>query len=356
MLPVKAYAAYDANSPLRPFNLQRREVGPSDVLVDILYCGVCHSDIHFVRSEWGLVNYPVVPGHEIIGKIEKIGEQVKKFQVGQIVGVGCMVESCNSCSACQLGLQQYCERGATMTYGSLAPAEHGGITQGGYSTKIVVTQNFLLSIPSNLPLENAAPLLCAGITTYSPLRYWKVEKGQQVGVIGIGGLGHMAIKLAASMGAEVTVFSSSENKKADAIRLGAHNFIATKNLQNLKQHDPSTGGGQQTLNLILDTVSATHDYNSYLNFLAREGAMVLLGLPEPQKISAFQLISKRRKLAGSLIGGIPETQEMLNYCSAHSISADVEVIPIQYINEAYDRMMRSDVHYRFVIDMKNSSW
>jgi uncharacterized zinc-type alcohol dehydrogenase-like protein len=286
-----------------------------------------------------------VPGHEIVGHIEKVGSQVKKFKVGQTVGVGCFVDSCRTCASCQEGLEQYCEKGMTGTYGS-ADLKHGGVTQGGYSTKIVVDENYVLNIPKNIPLQNAAPLLCAGITTYSPLRHWKVKKGSRVAVLGLGGLGHMGVKLAAALGADDTVLSTSDNKKADALKLGAHNFANTKNVDTLKALRGS-------FDLILNTVSAAHDYNLYLNLLRRDGTMVLLGIPGPQPVAAFSVIGKRRSLAGSLIGGIAETQEMLNYCSEHGLSSDVEVIPMQQINEAYVRMVKGDVHYRFVIDLQS---
>lgn len=342
MIKTHAYAAFDSKSPLKDFKFERRDVKPEDVQIDIQFCGVCHSDLHTVNGDWGPQNYPLVPGHEIVGRIEAVGSSVKNFKVGDQVGVGCFVDSCRSCAACQEGLQQYCEKGARFTYGAEDP--NGGYTQGGYSTKIVVDQNYVLRIPDEIPLANAAPLLCAGITTYSPLRHWKVKKGDKVGVIGLGGLGHMAVKLAAAMGAEVTVFSTSENKKTDALKLGAHHFAVTKNPDDLQPLANS-------LNLIIDTVSAAHDYNIYLGLLKLDGTMVLLGVPEPHALSASSVIFKRRSLAGSLIGGIPETQEMLDFCAKNKISADVEVIPMNKINEAYVRMVKGDVHYRFVIDM-----
>jgi uncharacterized zinc-type alcohol dehydrogenase-like protein len=345
MSQVKSYAAFAARAPLKNFQFDRREPGVNDAQIDILYCGVCHSDIHSVRGEWGGTQFPLVPGHEIVGRIEKLGAEVQKFAVGDIVGVGCFVDSCRKCASCQEGLQQYCEVGATFTYGAADP-KGKGITQGGYSTKIVVDQDYLLRIPKGIPLERAAPLLCAGITTYSPLKHWKVQKGQRVGVVGLGGLGHMAVKLAASMGAEVTVLSTSESKRQDALRLGAHHFVVTKNPEQLNT-------ATNSLHLILNTISADHDYNLYLNLLKRDGTMVLLGLPDPQKVAAFALVGKRRSLAGSLIGGIAETQEMLDYCAEHGIAADVEVIPVQQINEAYERMIKGDVHYRFVIDLQS---
>jgi uncharacterized zinc-type alcohol dehydrogenase-like protein len=344
MNQINAYAAFDPTSPLKPFQFSRREITPNDVQIDIHYCGVCHSDLHTVNGDWGPQNYPLVPGHEIVGRVEKVGGDVSNFKVGDVVGVGCFVNSCRSCASCAEGLEQYCEKGATFTYG--APDPYGGITQGGYSTKIVVDKNYVLRIPEGIPLENAAPLLCAGITTYSPLRQWKVKKGDQVGVVGLGGLGHMAVKFAASMGAEVTVLSTSENKKADALKLGAKNFAVTKAASEVKKLN-------SRFELILNTVSAAHDYNLYLNMLKRDGTMVLLGLPDPQQVAAFSLVAKRRRLAGSLIGGIPETQEMLDYCGKHGISSDVEVIPMNQINQAYVRLVKGDVRYRFVIDMKS---
>jgi len=339
---ANSYAAFDPKSPMKSFKFERRNLGPADVQIDILFCGVCHSDLHTINGDWGPQNYPLVPGHEIVGRVESIGNKVGKYKVGDLVGVGCFVDSCRSCAPCKDGEQQYCEKGAMFTYG--AQDANGGFTQGGYSTKIVVDENYVLSIPDGIPLANAAPLLCAGITTYSPLKHWNVKKGDKVGVVGLGGLGHMAVKLAAAMGAEVTVFSTSENKKADAMKLGAHNFVVTKNPDQLKS-------AANTLNLILDTVSAGHDYNLYLNLLKKDGTMVLLGLPAPQAVSAGSVIMKRRSLAGSLIGGIPETQEMLNFCAKHKISADIEVIPMDKINESFVRMLKGDVHYRFVIDL-----
>lgn len=344
MAQVNSYAAYDPKSPLKAFQFERREPKAADVQIDILYCGVCHSDLHTVNGDWGPQQYPLVPGHEIVGRIEKVGSGVKKFKVGELVGVGCFVDSCRSCAPCKEGIEQYCEKGPRYTYAS--PDPNGGVTQGGYSTKIVVDENYVVKVPEGIPLEQAAPLLCAGITTYSPLKNWKVKKGDKVGVVGLGGLGHMAVKLAASMGAEVTVLSTSENKRADALKLGAKHFSVTKN----PAHVAALAG---TLDIIIDTVSADHDYNLYLNMLRLDGTMILLGLPNPQQVAAFSLVPKRRRLTGSLIGGIAETQEMLNYCAQHKLGADVEVIPMSQINEAYVRMVKGDVHYRFVIDMKS---
>ena len=342
MLTTHSYAAFDAKSPLKNFKFERRDITPDDVQVDILFCGVCHSDLHTINGDWGPQNYPLVPGHEIVGRVEAVGKNVSQFKVGDHVGVGCFVDSCRQCVSCKEGEEQYCEKGAIFTYGAKDP--HGGMTQGGYSTKIVVNKDYVLKVPTNIPLANAAPLLCAGITTYSPLKHWNAKSGDKVGVVGLGGLGHMAVKLAAAMGSEVTVFSSSESKRTDALKLGAHHFIVTKNSEQLKS-------SLNSQNLILDTVSAAHDYNLYLQLLKRDGTMVLLGLPEPQLVSAGSVILKRRSLAGSLIGGIAETQEMLDFCGKNNISADVEIIPMDQINNAYVRMVKGDVHYRFVIDM-----
>ncbi len=347
MTLVNAYAAfvpYTKETPLRPYQFERRDVGPNDVQIDILYCGVCHSDLHTVNGDWGETPMPIVPGHEIVGRVEKVGEKVQKFKVGDTVGVGCFVDSCRTCDSCREGLEQYCEKGATMTYGS--PDPRGGITQGGYSTKIVVDENYVVRVPAKVPLERAAPLLCAGITTYSPLRHWKIKKGDRVAVAGLGGLGHMGVKFAVSMGAEVTVLSTSEKKKEDALSLGAHKFIVTKDAEQMK-------GARNYFDFILNTISAPHDYNEYLSLLRRDGTMVLVGLPDPQPVAAFSLVPKRRRLAGSLIGGIAETQEMLDYCAEHGIAADVEVIRMNQINEAYERMVKGDVRYRFVIDLQS---
>jgi alcohol dehydrogenase (NADP+) len=344
MKQTKAYAAQDATTPLGPFDFERREVGPHDVQIEILYCGVCHSDLHQVRNEWGGAIYPMVPGHEIVGKVTKVGDKVKKFKEGDLAGVGCFVDSCRQCISCQEGLEQYCELGMVGTYNGV---ERDGKTPtfGGYSTQIVVDENYTLKVPENLELANVAPLLCAGITTYSPIMQWKIGKGHRVGIVGLGGLGHMAVKLAASKGADVTVLSTSPEKEKDARDLGAHNFEITKDPDVMKK---LVG----TFDFIINTVSAPHDYNAYLNLLKRDGTMILLGAPpEPSTVAGFSLIFKRRRLAGSLIGGIAETQEMLDYCGKHNIVSDVEVIPIDYINEAYERMLKGDVKYRFVIDM-----
>lgn len=346
MISTKAYAAMSAETPLSPWNFQRRDPRPNDVLIDILFCGVCHSDIHQARNEWGGSRFPMVPGHEIVGVVRAVGSKVQKFRTGDRVGVGCLVDSCRTCSSCHEGLEQYCENGWVGTYNSL---EKDGVTvtQGGYSDKIVVDEKFVLKIPEALDLAGAAPLLCAGITTYSPLRQWKIGKGHRVGVVGLGGLGHMAVKLARAMGAEVTVFSTSPGKVQDAKRLGAGDVVITKDPEFANAH-------QNKFDFILDTVSATHDLNPYLSMLKTDRTMTVVGIPtEAPVVEPFHLIFKRRRLAGSLIGGIKETQEMLDFCAEHKIHSDVEVIPIQKINEAYERTIRSDVKYRFVIDMKS---
>lgn len=340
----KGYASHGAKEALVPFSFERRELNANDVAIDIEFCGVCHSDIHTVRGDWGPALWPLVPGHEIVGKVRAVGSAVKKFKVGQTVGVGCMVDSCQTCHSCHQGYEQYCEQGFTGTYNS--NGKDGRVTQGGYSNNIVVREEFVLSVGDNLDLKAVAPLLCAGITTYSPLKHWNVGPGKKVGVVGLGGLGHMAVKLARAFGAEVTVFSTSENKKQDALRLGAHKVIISKDPEQMKSQI-----GQ--LDFILDTVSAPHDVNAYLQCLRLNGAMVLVGVPEtPHQVHAFSLIPNRRTLAGSLIGGIKETQDMLDFCAKHNITSDIELIPIQKINEAYERVLKADVKYRFVIDMK----
>ncbi len=348
MTLVKAYAAHKADKPLEPFQLERREPGSDDVEIKILYCGVCHSDIHTARNEWGGTMYPVVPGHEIVGRVTRTGNGVSKFKEGDLVGVGCFVDSCRECNNCREGNEQYCENGHSQTYNSLLQ-DKKTITYGGYSSHIVVTQDFVLRVPESLPAEKVAPLLCAGITTYSPLRHWGVKEGDKVAVVGLGGLGHMAVKLAASMGAEVTMLSRSPGKEKDAQELGAHHFALTTNQQ-------TVAGLANTFDFIIDTVSAEHDYNSYLAMLRTNGVMVLLGVPpKPSDVHAASLIFGRRSLVGSLVGGIKETQEMLDYCAEHNITSDVEVIPMSRINEAYERTISGDVHYRFVIDMSTLS-
>jgi alcohol dehydrogenase (NADP+) len=343
-MKTNAYAAQTATAPLTPFTLDRREVGKHDVEIDILYCGVCHSDLHTVRGEWQGTTHPCVPGHEIVGRVVKVGENVNKFRAGDTVGVGCMVDSCLTCANCKDDLEQFCEVGTTWTYNS--PDKHiGGVTYGGYSQNIVVDKAFVLKIPKHLDLAATAPLLCAGITTYSPLRHNNVTKGQKVGVVGLGGLGHMGVKLAKAMGAHVVVFTTSANKVEDAIRLGADEVVNSKDADEMKQH-------LNSFNFILDTVSAQHDINAYLILLKRDGNLTQVGIPEkPLSLNVGSLIFGRRSFSGSLIGGIKETQEMLDFCGKHDITADIELIPIQKINEAYDRLVKSDVKYRFVIDM-----
>ncbi|GHB74727.1 dehydrogenase [Streptomyces cirratus] len=343
MSTADAYAATSGNEPLAPATVERREVGPRDVLIDIKYCGICHSDIHHVRGEWGPVTYPVAPGHEIAGVVAEVGPEVTRHAVGDRVGVGCMVDSCRECAPCRSGEEQYCLNGTVFTYGSTD--RDGTSTNGGYSTHIVVTEDFVLSVPEGLDLDEAAPLMCAGITTYSPLKRWGAGQGKKVAVVGLGGLGHMGVKLAAAMGAEVTVLSQSLKKQADGLRLGAVDYYATS--------DPGTFehlAGR--FDLILNTVSAQLDLDAHLSLLALDGAMVNVGAPpEPLSVHAFTLASKRRSFAGSNIGGIPETQEMLNFCAGNGLGAEIEPIPAGKINEAYERVLGSDVRYRFVIDI-----
>ena len=344
MISTKAYAAPAAASKLEPYNFERRDPGPHDVLIDILYCGVCHTDIHFINNDWGFSIFPMVPGHEIVGRVAAVGDHVTKFKTGDMAGVGCLVDSCRECDYCNEGLEQYCQGGGVFTYSGI---EKDGktVTQGGYSNKIVVEERFVLKVSEKLSPAHAAPLLCAGITTYSPLRHWKVGKGHKIGIIGLGGLGHMAIKFAASFGAEVTVLSTSPNKKEDALKLGAHNFVVTKDEEQVKLV-------ANTFDFILDTLSASHDYNMYVSMLKVDGTLICVGLPpEPITVPAFNLVFTRKCVAGSLIGGLPETQEMLDYCAANNIVSDIEVIPIQKIQEAYERMLMNDIKYRFVIDM-----
>ncbi len=344
MIATNAYAVHSETSPFTPFNFERREVGPHDVHIEIMYCGVCHSDIHQVRGEWGNSIYPMVPGHEIVGKVIKVGEHVKKFKAGDLAGVGCLVDSCRECDPCNHGLEQYCEKTATQTYNS-KERNSDAITYGGYSTQIVTDERFVLKVSEKLDLAAVAPLLCAGITTYSPLRYVGVKKGHKVAVLGLGGLGHMAVKFAVSFGAEVTMLSTSPSKQKDAERLGAHHFA-------LITDEATMGSLQNSFDFILNTVSAQHDYNQMLSLLKTDGTMIVVGAPPlPVPVHAFSLIPNRRKIMGSMIGGLPETQEMLDYCAEHNIVSDVELITIDAIEDAYARMLKNDVRYRFVIDI-----
>ncbi len=346
MTVAKAYAAQSAKHALAPFQIQRREPGSHDVVIDVLYCGVCHSDIHQARDEWGGGSiFPMVPGHEVVGIVNAVGASVKKFKKGDHVGVGCFTDSCRTCSSCKQGVEQYCETGSTLTYNGLEKDKKTP-TYGGYSSHMVVDENYVLRIPENLPLDKAAPLLCAGITTYSPLRHWKVKPGDKVGIVGLGGLGHMGVKLAAGLGAEVAVFSTSERKKADALKMGATTFINTSTPDVFNQY-------ANHFDFIINTVAADIDLSGYLNTLKLDATMVQVGVPEkPMPLMTFPLILKRRRLAGSLIGGIKETQEMLDFCGQKNIVSDIELIPASKINEAYDRMIKGDVKYRFVIDIK----
>lgn len=343
MLSTKGYAALTTGAALQPFSFQRHDVGSEDVLIRISHCGICHTDIHQVRNEWGGSVFPMVPGHEIVGTVTQVGTAVKKFRVNDRVGVGCFVDSCRTCNACCEGREQYCETGMILTYGGRDM--NGEITQGGYSTQIVVNENYVMNIPQALSPAGAAPLLCAGVTVYSPLRHWGVGKDHKLGVVGLGGLGHMAVKIAKAFGAEVTVLSTSERKREDAFKVGAANFALTS--------DPKTFTKlQRYFHYILDTVSAPHDYNAYLNLLKTDGTMILVGVPDrPTPLAAFPLIFNRRRIAGSVIGGIRETQQMLNFCASCKIESDVEVIPIQQVNEAYERVLKGDVRFRFVIDI-----
>jgi uncharacterized zinc-type alcohol dehydrogenase-like protein len=346
MYNAKAYAAASATSLLAPHTIARRDPTEHDVQIEILFCGICHSDLHHVRDEFASLMptiYPIVPGHEIVGRVTKVGAAVTKFKPGDLAGVGCMVDSDGTCPECQVGLEQFCPN-MVLTFNS--PDKHlGGVTYGGYSESIVVKEHFVLRVPANLNLAGAAPLLCAGITTYSPMHRWGVNKGNKVGVVGLGGLGHMGVKFAKALGAHVVVFTTSPGKKEDALRLGADEAVVSRNADEMQKHAGS-------FDFILDTISADHDINTYINLLRRDGNLTLVGAPEkPLAVSAFSLLFGRRSLSGSLIGGIAETQEMLDFCGEHGITADVEVINIQDINEAYERMLKSDVKYRFVIDM-----
>ena len=345
MQKVHAYAATSAAAPLAPLVIERRIPGPHDVEIDILYCGVCHSDLHTVRSEWGDAHYPVVPGHEIVGRVTAIGEHVTGFSEGDMAAVGVLVDSCRNCSSCEEGEESYCENGATGTYNE-PDRISGGVTYGGYSRRIVVDQHFVFRIPSNLDPAGVAPLLCAGITTYSPLRHWGVGPGKKVGIVGLGGLGHMGVKFARALGAHVVTFTTSPGKIEDAVKLGAHQAVISTDPEAMDEH-------AGTFDFILNTVSASHDLDVYLRLLRRDGVMTLVGIPEHAhpSPSVGLLVGGRRSLAGSMIGGVPQTREMLEFCGRHGITADVETIRMDQINDAYDRMLRGDVKYRFVIDM-----
>lgn len=341
---IRAFGTEAAEAPLESLNIQRRDVTPHDVEIEILFCGICHSDLHIARNEWHKSVYPVVPGHEIVGRIARVGDHVSKFKVGDLAAVGCMVDSCRECESCKDGLEQYCEGGNTLTYNS--PDKHlGAHTYGGYSESIVVDEHFVLRVPESLDLAATAPLLCAGVTTYSPLKHWGVGPGTKVGIVGIGGLGHMGVKLAKAMGAHVVVITTSASKMEDAKRLGAHEVVLSTDEKQMRKKATS-------LDFILDCVSASHDINAYLKLLKRDGTLALVGAPEhPLPVAAFSLIPLRRSLTGSTIGSIGETQEMLDFCAKHNITADIELINIQDVNKAYERLLKGDVHYRFVIDM-----
>jgi uncharacterized zinc-type alcohol dehydrogenase-like protein len=345
MISTRGYAAPSAKDALKAFSFERRDPGPDDVQIDILYCGVCHSDIHTARNEWGgATKYPCVPGHEIVGRVVKVGGNVKGFKEGDLAAVGCMVDSCGQCESCKADMEQFCEKGASFTYNS-EDKQSGGHTYGGYSKSIVVDQDFVLQVPKNLDTVATAPLLCAGITTYSPLRQWKVGKGKKVGVVGLGGLGHMALKFANAFGAEVSLFTTSPGKADDAKRLGADEVVLSKDEDEMKKR-------HKKFDFVIDTVSAKHDLGAYLDLLKRDGVLTMVGVPpEPVAVNVFSLLFPRRQLAGSLIGGIKETQEMLDFCGERNITCDIEKISMNQINEAYERMLKSDVKYRFVIDM-----
>lgn len=344
MREVKARAVFDAKGPFKPTTIERRDVGPKDVLIDIKFAGICHSDIHTAREEWGSTTFPLVTGHEIAGIVSEVGAEVTKYKVGDRVGVGCMVNSCGECANCEKGLEQYCLNGMVGTYAGIDTYGNGERTQGGYSTHIVVTEHFVLSIPQGIPLDKAAPLLCAGITTYSPLRHWGAGPGKKVAVVGMGGLGHMAVKLGHAMGAEVTVLSRTLSKKDEGLKLGADHYYATEDTEIFKKLSG-------TFDLIINTVSAVIDLDAFLALLATDGTLVNVGAPaEPLAVNAFSLIGGRKSFAGSMIGGIPETQEMLDFCAEHGIGAEIEVIEADDIDDAWERVLKSDVRYRFVID------
>ena len=346
MIQAKGYAAQSATSPLDPYSFERRELGPRDIQIDILFCGVCHSDLHMVRNEWKGSVYPVLPGHEIAGRVMKVGDAVKGFKVGDVAAVGVMVDSCRTCPNCKENLEQYCNTEITFTYNSPDKKMPGKMTYGGYSNTIVVDEHFVLHLPANLDLAAASPLLCAGITTYSPLRHWKVEKGQKVGVVGLGGLGHMGVKFAHALGAETFVFTRTASKCADAKRLGAESIVVSTDEKQMAAH-------KNSFDFIVDTISAAHNLDDYTSLLKRDGTLCLVGVPEHKHPApdVGNLLFKRRQIAGSIVGGLKETQEMLDFCGQHKIVCDIETIPMQKINEAYERMLKSDVKYRFVIDL-----
>jgi uncharacterized zinc-type alcohol dehydrogenase-like protein len=343
-MPTRAYAAQSPTTPLAPFGIDRRNPTAHDVEIDILFCGVCHSDLHFARNEWGFTQYPVVPGHEILGRVTRVGSGVTKFKAGDLAAVGCLVDSCRACDCCKKGLEQYCSGGATFTYNG-EDKHMGGMTFGGYSEKVVVDESYTLKVPANLDPAAAAPLLCAGITTWSPLRHWKAGPGKKVGIVGLGGLGHMGVKFARALGAHTVLFTTSKSKVADGLRLGAHEVVLSTDEAAMAKHAGS-------FDLIVDTVSADHSIDALMALIALDGTMCMVGVPpNPQQIAAFSVILPRRNLAGSCIGGIAETQEMLDFCGTHNIACDIELIRMDEINAAYERMLKSDVRYRFVIDM-----
>lgn len=342
-IQVKAFGAEAAEEPIKELTIRRRKVLPNDVEIEILYCGICHSDLHAVHNDWGGTSYPIVPGHEIVGRVSNVGKNVTKFNVGDLAGVGCIVESCRECNHCQEGDEQFCEKGATMVFNA-PDKKHGGITYGGFSENIIVDENYVLRVPEALDLASAAPILCAGITVYSPLKHWKAGADKNIGIIGIGGLGHMAIKIAKAMGAFVTVFTTSQEKADDAKRLGTDDVVLSTDAEQMKYC--------RKQDMILDTVSAKHDINTYIDLLKTDGSLVMVGLPAEQlEIGAFNIVQGRKSFSGSNIGGIAETQEVLNFCAEHNISADIELIGVNEINNAFERLVKGDVKYRFVIDM-----
>jgi uncharacterized zinc-type alcohol dehydrogenase-like protein len=346
--PTRAYAAHSSTTPIAPYRFERRDLRADDVAIDILYCGICHTDIHQTRDEWGRSNnYPMVPGHEIVGRVSGVGKDVKDFKPGDLVGVGCMVDSCQHCASCKEGLEQFCEEGATFTYNNIDRRDKS-VTQGGYSERIVVSHKFVVRVPANMDLKGAAPLLCAGITLYSPLRHWGVKKGSKVGIVGLGGLGHMGLKIAKAMGADVTLFTRTPGKEPEAKRLGADHVVISTDPQQMK----AMAG---RFDLVIDTVPNEHDVNPYIATVKRDGDFVIVGQLTPlvPPVQPAALMVNRKSIGGSMIGGIAETQEMLDFCAKHGIVSDVEMIPIQDVNKAYDRMLKSDVRYRFVIDMES---